>query len=93
MKTLVIGIAAASVLAASVVVAHPLLGPYSTLGECERDFVDYNKGERIRDLDEDTTIGDTQGEIHNKFQCEYHEGNVAPYDNGPGWYFTNIQDL
>ena len=91
MKKLVIFIAASGILVTGVAVAHPLLGPYETMGACERDFVDFNKAERLRDFDDDTSIGDTQGEIHKKFECQYHEGDVAPYDDGPGWYFTNIQ--
>lgn len=93
MKRIVICIAAVAVIASGAALAHPLLGPYETMGACQRDFVDYNKSERLRDLDEDTSIGDTQGEIHTKFECQYHEGDEAPYDNGPGWYFTNIQGI
>lgn len=93
MKKFMICIAATGVIATSSVVAHPLLGPFDTLGECERLFVDYNKAERIRDQTDEISIGDTQGEIHTKFDCQYHEGFDEPYDDGPGWYFTNIQGV
>jgi hypothetical protein len=93
MKKLLICIAAATVLIPAAGVAHPILGPYDTKGECERVFVDYNKAERLRDQDADTTIGDTQSEIHNKFVCAYHEdGDDFPYDRGAGWYFTDIRN-